>query len=1050
MSKALTSTIESQISSQRIGREHTFKLNSVDRTSVLQSWNVSFDTQFGSASASFTLINDDGIFGDGGTNEINVGDIVELIENYTGDSTDFASFYGRVEQRSIDKTQSNRTITLTCLDYIATLKNWDVNLVSEGTKVEVTNETLTPNYLPSPNHMFAQVFDFANDAIAQNPLPILTFRNKDTGIDDPQYDGMDISYQQGQVKLGAPLNALSNHDLVAKSYYFYTVGVFVEDVIEELLTQPDNYGGYLFGESTAQDVIDNHLKTTFQDEDGAGVLDYLVPNYTATEIEIRTALTSAYTALAATISCDTQGLPDSGQAEVNGEYFTWTSKDTTTLYGIPASGEYSMGAHPSGALVKYETTYATGRVWSLEYNNISSTLTSANFTIPGATFTYMDARNGRIILDSAISLTAQVRCNYNYEFKTIQATQIELNKILFRPREVKNRFDAISKVRQYLAPNYIIRTQGDSKIWSSYMRQNVNADYTLNLMQNATYMEDSDLYTRVKFFVKNVNPTNVMFDEAVDFVDTGESYKGYATQNVLTYDSDADEEGWHLFKTSISDAGYITSNTYQPIVYINGVPIDNTLHRMIAQPILGTLTTRTETTTTTDKGGSEVESRTYYKYKIQFGHQSIEASQSIILYNATGTASYNIDPNDSNMDYGRGIYYVPGEIENTVIESLATATYWVMYATKSVEIDYDNVTFKINNTLLPDPSEAEVSASYEYYTVFTAASGLANIIDGRWDTQVQTEFFSSPPAGYNYAIIDLGQTRNLQAIDIVSGFYRPDEYRKYETDVRFTLHYSLNGTDYFNISDQTHNVAITGGEAQSFEESELGTDLEARYLKVILENVKKIDFGDGVYPVAFAELSVYTDIILSSNATLIATTALTDTASEPTLTVSNTDGFTEPGSGETDTAYIFRGTEIFSFTYTGLTSTTFTGVDFVSGTSGVIGDRVAQELEGDTTLYDDDNLRQKLGDRLFKQVRISDQTPYSQENIDRLSKAYLEEFYKDHSKISVNVLFSPYLKVGNTVAVTDSYNNVSDENYFIESIQNSSGNYKLTLAKYPS
>ena len=65
----------------------------------------------------------------------------------------------------------------------------DINLEVEGEKEEVTNETLTPNYLPSPNEELAQLFDFANDSIAQDPPPIITIRDKNHLTEDPQMDG---------------------------------------------------------------------------------------------------------------------------------------------------------------------------------------------------------------------------------------------------------------------------------------------------------------------------------------------------------------------------------------------------------------------------------------------------------------------------------------------------------------------------------------------------------------------------------------------------------------------------------------------------------------------------------------------------------------------------------------------------------------------------------------------------------------------------------------------------------------------------------------------
>ena len=45
---------------------------------------------------------------------------------------------------------------------------------------------------------------------------------------------------------------------------------------------------------------------------------------------------------------------------------------------------------------------------------------------------------------------------------------------------------------------------------------------------------------------------------------------------------------------------------------------------------------------------------------------------------------------------------------------------------------------------------------------------------------------------------------------------------------------------------------------------------------IVLEEVKRVDFGDGVWPVALTEMSAYDDIILKAEAALIATTQLTE------------------------------------------------------------------------------------------------------------------------------------------------------------------------------
>lgn len=1048
MAKALTQAISTQITNKDIKRLHRFLIDSRDFTSSVLSWEISFSKEFGSASATFTLNNSTGRFSVGSTDEPKVGAIVELIESFKGDSTEFKSFYGKIEQRSISKKQ--RTITLTCLDYISVLRYLDIDLISEGTKVKVENENLTPNYLPAPNSMFAQIFNFDNNSIADNPRPIIVIKDKALLLEDPQNSGFDILYEQGQLKMGSPLNARDNFDIIAKQYYFYVSGIFVEDALEQILTQSDGYNKYLFGETTSTAVINNHLRSTYQDEEGAGKLDNLFTTTSIITVTIRHTVTAVVNAGASTVTLDSiDGLPSAGEGTINGDTFSWTNiiASTKTLVGVPSSGAFSLKAHPVSSLMKYDKVCPSGQLWYLKYSNLISTLALTEFQLPANTnVAYVDHRNGRIVLDRAISTSSSVICNRNYEFKTLQASGIELNKISFRSRELSNRFEAIEKLRSYIAPNYIIRTQGDNKIWASYLEQKTTADYTLNLVQAIDYLEDEDIYTRVKFFGKHKNPTNIMFDENIDFVTTGESYTSITNQTSLDFETT--EGSWHVFKTLISDIGKIILDTLVPTVYINGVPIDNTLRLLANQPVRVQRTSRTETEVESSKwGGTDVSVRTFTYYKILFAHQSIEPSKIIQLHNPNGVTVMTISPYDSNMNYGTGIYEVPGDQENATIETISTASYYILYSTQNLQIDYDTARFRISNSLLPDPDNSLVQATFEYYTVFTPQRGVASLIDGRLDTQVQSEFFSEPPSGYRYAIIDLGQTRVIQAIDVIAGFYKPDEFRKFDIDMRLTLQYSTDNVTYFDISDETHNFQLTGGEAKSFEEDALGIGFEARYILVILERVGRVEFGNGVYPVAFTEISIYENIIIDSEITLIPTATLTQnvTSASTTIAVDSTSSFDTPASASTETVYL--GTT--PFTYTGLTATSFTGCVVGSGVTAATGTKIYKDLETSTTVKDDDNLLDRIGDKVYKDVRINDQLLYTQSQLDVLAKAFLKEFYKDHTKATTDVLFAPYLKVGQTVALTDSYNNVSSVRYFIESVNHRPGFYNLTLARFP-
>jgi hypothetical protein len=1018
-----------------------------------------------------------------------------LVEKYEDDSTEFKRFYGIVESRSINKTATNRFITLKCYDYIAKLKHLDIDLEVEGTRQKVSNETLTPTYLSAPNDDLAQLFNFANNDIATKPLPLIRIVDENhTNNEESVYDGFDIYYALGQLKLGTPLNVRNNYSVKA-TYYHYTLGVYVEDVIEDILTQEDGYGNYLFGETSPQGVIDNHLTSNYENEEGTGTTDTLTPNVSTTEIEILTTLTSPVSSGDTSIIIDsTDGFPSSGEATINGDTFTWTGKTSTTLTGIPAAGSNSLSAHQAGDYVTYTGSYSAGQVWSLKYNNLTSDLTTSDFDLPiGSTVDYVKKRTGKVILDSAISTSTTVTCDTNYSFKTIQTSNVEINRIVFRKREVANRLEALKKVKEYVAPNYIIRTQGDDKIWASFMSQSTTEDYDLELVQSLNYMEDQDLYTRVHMWAKNKNPTNIMFGDDVDYSsDTESDYTGTVSKEELSYfgeeksgvlsdwasgvleeakllnqtstqelieyvkdkyiDKDSPTQpstGYHIYGTVISnDRGEIILGTTIPIVYVNNVIIDNNVHQQTSVPVKVKQTTKTETS-----GGGKsksVSTKTWYYYEVIFPHTNLVPDEEILLYDSQGVLQYTIDANDPNVNYAEGIWTIPGIERNDVAETLSTATYYVLYSQDDLDIEYEDVLFKIHRNIIPEPDNVSVAATFEYWSIAVGIRDIEAIIDGRRDTQLQLQFFGEPPVDFHLATVDLGDSYNIQAIDMVAGFFKPDDTRKFDIGFRLSMQYSTDGTNFYAISDETENFELEGGEAKSFEEDDLGSGFQARYLKFNLQGVDKIKYGRGRYVVAITELAVYTDIVIDSEATLIPTTTLTADVNpgDTTINVNDTSAFSEPESGvATATAYLDKDSDK-SFTYTGLTSTSFTGCFVDSGISASSGDYVVQSIYSDTTMYDDDGLLPQLGDRLYTKNLISDRNLFLQSQLDNITKAYLEEFYKEHSKIQATVIYAPYLKIGQTVLVTDTYNDVSDR-YFIDSIQDNRGTYGLTLAKYP-
>jgi hypothetical protein len=201
-------------------------------------------------------------------------------------------------------------------------------------------------------------------------------------------------------------------------------------------------------------------------------------------------------------------------------------------------------------------------------------------------------------------------------------------------------------------------------------------------------------------------------------------------------------------------------------------------------------------------------------------------------------------------------------------------------------------------------------------------------------------------------------------------------------------------------------------------------------------------------------LEAYDNITIKSEAKLIPTTYLTNSpiyesgsgmeSGGFSISVQNTHGFSSSGK-----AYIKNSDGTFDeFHYDSITSTSFescSGLD----SEHLVGDMVVQELEGDLTLYDYDQLLPKLKDRVYKLDKTNDSNLYSVSQTNYVAKETLKEFIKNHSKINVELLYSIFINVGDTILVESTYNGVS-RNYFVESVENSDNMTRLVLASYPS
>jgi len=455
-------------------------------------------------------------------------------------------------------------------------------------------------------------------------------------------------------------------------------------------------------------------------------------------------------------------------------------------------------------------------------------------------------------------------------------------------------------------------------------------------------------------------------------------------------------------------------------------------------------------------GSNEVSTHTYYYYKVYFPSTGIIASEPIYIYSANGALLYTVGPNESRMDYENGIWDVPGTEQNTTIESVSTASFWVNYESSNLTIDYENSVFYISKALISNPNYYTVTADFEYTTCLVTIDNARNMFDGRWDTQAQVVFSAKPPAGYAFAVMDLGQEYEIQAIDITAGFFRPDDDRKFDMTNKYSLKYSTDGTNYYPICNKLTNFDLSGGAALSVEIDDLGVDFNVRYFKLEIRDMGDIEYGEtttttdntgqeitftsSVWCAAFVEFAAYHNVVLTGEAFLSPTTTLSSAvvSGAGTVNVLSTEGFPSAGS-----AYLAEtaGSED-AFSYGGKTDTSFTSVSGIDW-NHADNSRVSQYIESETRLYDDDGIYPKIGDKIYKESEINEYL-YTQELADARAMDYLEEFYKNHTKCTASVPFGPQYRVGCTVYVAE-----EGHNYFIESISGTEKSLEITLAYYP-
>ena len=1009
MSKQLSQVGETQLSAKTVKPTHRIHINEILLPeAVIISYNYSANMQYGASSLICEILNNPGAYSpDNPSSPFQFGTKIELWEGLdTGDSADeFKKFTGIIRQVEAKKAGRN-SITVTAMDYIVRLEDLDLEYTFEAATGVAADITLTPvEGVVDPSATYiCDTFNSPNPYWSENPPPVIKLIEIADQIEDVLFDGFEVHKTSGQVVLGTSLN--KNNVEVHASYTYYTGWLYVEDAIRTIITRPDGYGATPF--------TDSNMTQTFQAVEGA-VSDYLTTYTNSAGTPINGDTTDHVTYLFKNLEVgDTTvyvlsaaALPNtSGYILIEDEYISYAGKSGNTLTGC------TRGVWGSTATKHYLSTpmrqaWEAKRLWYLSFSNLteSTTLTSSDFIGLESKFSSVDKRYGRIILTSALTGTSPT-CTSDYSFYTIQATGVSFVYTKFTQKDVKNRFDAIQAFRKILPPNYILKTLGDGKIWGQFLSQKITADYTLKLATSLSYAQDADIYTRAVVFGKNAAPVSINGQALL----TGFNYSSQAVNTALTLEKDTDPS-WHILSTINC---HILLNP-APVLYMNGLRLDDTPQLLQRQPI-------SKPQEVWGSSWDEVSGTSSWLsgLKIKLPHKYISPEHPIILY--TGTTPLLEIPSGADqaaydaatpankalngiMNYEDGKWFCPGS--NPYIETIKTADnadYTILFAKGAwvpdsgmngtrilAKITAYNPIFKLSKKAFPDRKRVEnaIFTADFTYRLFINITSWEYTTDRRSDTKWQTLWSAEPPSNLIMVTINLGEVVDTDLIDILAGFYTTGKayQRRYAFTNTYSLQYSLNGTDYYYIGKDTSGFSLPAGDTVSFDSGALGEGFQTKYLRLLIDKAEKVNYGA-----------------------------------------------TDPKTGKIPDAWLAALTEIRIYK-----NTILKGECKLTPT----------ESQGQQAgwLYDPDDILTKAGDIVYK---ISETNDYldTQEKVNDRAKGLLREFYKNHTKAQVDIVYHPSITVGDTVTVVDSLNNIN-RNYFVEALASNNGRMSLTLGHYP-
>lgn len=680
----LTQAGQTTLSKKDIGKYYRFYIGST--IYPILSYNYSYNIEFGASILEVELENSDGRYSPGGASEIAIGVVGELKEGILVNSAYeiFTKFTGLLRQRDYTKTGGRNTVKLTFLDYIVKLQEMDIGSNHADQIFESTDKA----------HIASEVL--TENALTQAGMTSLS----------QVYDFAHANIAPNPEPIIKIVRDLGNPDISGQPLMD---GFEINYETGQLtLGVPLDFNAYV--------VLANY----WYYPTGTYVEDWIEDVITAADTFSNTPLTAA-TNLRTTYQAE----------EGTGVTDTMTLNTSTVTY--------------SGS------DYTAGKVAYLDYDNVQTALTASNFTVNGSPlsageFVAFDARFGRLFMN--VSHTGdEIICTNNYSFSTLQATGVYIPYIDLTTRSVANRFDAISKLKQCLAPNYIILTKG-AKIWGQYLSQKTTADYTLELEKSLTYSEDiKDVYTRVKLYGQSNCPHNLMLSTDTTF-ETGFTYNVHVDELVLGYAGEDYGGGWLRFMAQTA-SGVMSIDKTTARVWFDDVELGRPYATVRANQQL-MLEVNTEL-----KGGGQSE------YRIWFPDTGIWWSQvnPIYFYDKNGIELYRLTMHSNHAKNSNGEFLYddgtgyPYTYTTLPVKLDSNAGSWQVpeNMTKNERIIYIGAGGKFRAIQLQMRTIGnDYSLKFEYPSNYALKPGsvLEDAPNGHWIAFGQTVYISSIYAAY--------------------------------------------------------------------------------------------------------------------------------------------------------------------------------------------------------------------------------------------------------------------------------------------------------------